>query len=122
MMTTYDFALATAVLLAFLDVVKSLGLDLVAQEIDAVVETPELAGARFPIESNGVAQAVGEDGPALAIGRGAQDGRVLWVRVVASVACRTSADVQHAIRSERQRAVGMLTGVWKVADEHLQRT
>src|SRR5689334_16339479 len=49
-----------AVLLAAHDVVQLLRLLVVAEEIDAMIEAPQLAGLRLPIEANGVAQAARE--------------------------------------------------------------
>lgn len=51
-----------AIKLALDDVVELLRLDLIAQEIHALVHAPELAGRRVPIEADGVAQATGKDG------------------------------------------------------------
>ncbi len=108
-----------AILFAQFELVDFLGLLVVAQEVNAVVHAPQLASARVPVETDGVAQAAGEDAALLAVGRRAQQGGIFRIAFVAGIAGRAGADVQHAVGTKSQRAVGMLTGVRQVADEQL---
>ena len=107
------------ILLAFDDVVEFLRLHVVAKEINAVIHPPQFAGLRIPSEAQGVAQSTRKDRAALAVRRGAQQGRVLRIGFIAGVARGTHADIQHAVRAERQRPVGVLPAVREIIDDSL---
>lgn len=105
------------ILLSFLNAVELLGLLIVAQVVDAVIHPPQLPRFGVPSKADGVPQAAGKDGPALAIRRGPQQRRMLGIGLVARVTGRAHADVEHLIRAKGQRAVGVLTAIGQVVDD-----
>src|SRR4051812_208797 len=56
-----------AILLALFELVQLLGLHLIPQEIDAMIEPPKLTGLGVPVIANSVAQPGGENGARFAI-------------------------------------------------------
>ncbi|MCU1187019.1 fimbria/pilus outer membrane usher protein [Stenotrophomonas maltophilia] len=105
------------ILLSFLNAVELLGLLIVAQVVDAVIHPPQLPRFGVPSKADGVPQAAGKDGPALAIRRGPQQRRMLGIGLVARVTGRAHADVEHPIGAKGQRAVGVLTAIGQVVDD-----
>ena len=109
-----------AILFTQFDLVDLLGLHIVAQEVDAMVEAPQLARRRMPGVADQVAQAAGKDGALLAVRRNAQQCGVFGIAFVAGIAGAAHAQVQHAVRAEGHRAVRVLARVGQVADQHLE--
>ena len=109
-----------AVHLAHLDLVDLFLLLVVAEEIDAVVEGPQLAGLGMPVEADGVAQARSEDAALLAVRRDAQDGGVLGIALVAGIAGAAHGEIQHAVRPKGDSAVRVLAGIRQVTHQQFE--
>ncbi len=82
-------------------VIELVGRHVVAQQVAAVVGEPELAGARVPVETHAVADALGEHFEVAAVGVHARDLGVAPRIGLADVARRAGRHVQLAVRDRR---------------------
>jgi hypothetical protein len=85
-----------------------------------MIHSPKLFRLRVPGKANGIAQSAGEHLSSLPVETGAKQGSGLLAGLLTRVACASHADVQHAVRADRQRPVRVLAAVGQIAHDLLQ--
>jgi hypothetical protein len=107
-----------AIVGAVADVVDLFRRALVAHMVAAVVGRVEAARPRLPGEADRVAQALGVDPTAAAVGVVLEDRRPMPVALIADVAGGADRDVELAVRPERDRPRPVLAALRQVGDDH----
>src|SRR5690606_3539884 len=72
----------------------------------AVIDSPEFAGDRMPIETDGVAEAAGDDFAMAAVAVGAEKGGAFGIVFEAGVATASDGNVEFIVQTEGDGAAG----------------
>ena len=107
---------------AFFDAVELLVLFIVAEPVDAVVETVELVALGFEPVADRVAKTRREHGPVGAVGGHGDDRRVFLVGLSAGVAGRADRNVELPVRTHDDHPIGVLATRREVLCDRFERT